>query len=362
MARKIARLFITVFGIKIGVTIIYSINEAMLNLGTGMSEVFEAWAVVAIYIAAGTVFGLISYFIAPKLVEGFKAAINAIDHRLGEMPLSVMFFGVVGLTVGLLIALLVSTLISGLTFRWLTVVINVLLYTGLGYLGWTIMIRRRNEINPPTWLKRGGKGKTNIYATPKLLDTSSIIDGRIFDICRTGIVEGTIIVPEFVLQELRHIADSQDALKRNRGRRGLDILKRMQDELEIPIYITQCDYNDTDEVDSKLIRLAHSMGGAVVTTDYNLNKVAGVQNVPVLNINDLSNAIKSVVLPGEDIFVSIIKEGKELNQGVAYLDDGTMIVIENGKKHIGEDLSVVVTSVLQTSAGRMIFAKVKSAE
>lgn len=295
-------------------------------------------------------------------MEGFKAAINAIDHRLGEMPLSVMFFGVVGLTVGLLIALLVSTLISGLTFRWLTVVINVLLYTGLGYLGWTIMIRRRNEINPPTWLKRGGKGKTNIYATPKLLDTSSIIDGRIFDICRTGIVEGTIIVPEFVLQELRHIADSQDALKRNRGRRGLDILKRMQDELEIPIYITQCDYNDTDEVDSKLIRLAHSMGGAVVTTDYNLNKVAGVQNVPVLNINDLSNAIKSVVLPGEDIFVSIIKEGKELNQGVAYLDDGTMIVIENGKKHIGEDLSVVVTSVLQTSAGRMIFAKVKSAE
>ena len=167
------------------------------------------------------------------------------------------------------------------------------------------------------------------------------------------------MVPKFVLTELQHIADSPDSLKRNRGRRGLDILKYIQESGSVPVVIQDKDYADIAEVDAKLIRLAYEMGGVVVTNDYNLNKVAGVQNVPVLNINELANAIKPLALPGEEMEAAIVKEGKEAGQGVAYLDDGTMIVVEAGKRYLGETVTVLVTSVLQTSAGRMIFAKVK---
>ena len=195
-----------------------------------------------------------------------------------------------------------------------------------------------------------------------MLDTSVIIDGRIFDLCRTGFVEGTLIVPAFVLRELQHISDSADPLKRNRGRRGLDVLARIRKELEMRVTVDEQDFDDTDEVDVKLLKLARLRGGCVMTNDYNLNKVAGVSGIKVLNINDLANALKPVLLPGEEMNVQIVKEGKEQNQGVAYLDDGTMIVVENGKKAIGEQVTVLVTSVLQTSAGRMIFARLKPEE
>lgn len=185
-----------------------------------------------------------------------------------------------------------------------------------------------------------------------------IIDGRIVDVLKTGIIEGTVVVPEFVLGELQHIADSADSLKRSKGRRGLDIVAQMQRELSIPVEITDKDYEDTPEVDLKLLKLAKETGGKVLTNDFNLNKVAAVQGVPVFNINDLANAVKPVLIPGEKIKVSIIKEGKEHGQGVAYLEDGTMIVVENGRESIGSMQNVVVTSVLQTSAGRMIFARI----
>lgn len=191
----------------------------------------------------------------------------------------------------------------------------------------------------------------------KLLDTSVIIDGRIADISATGFMEGTFVVPQFVLSELQHIADSSDTLKRTRGRRGLDILKRLQSERVDAIMITEESFDEVSEVDLKLMRAAKKMGGKVVTNDFNLNKVCELHNVPVLNINDLANAVKPVVIPGEDMHVVVIKDGKEQNQGVAYLDDGTMIVIEDGKGFIGQAINVTVTSVLQTSAGRMIFAK-----
>jgi uncharacterized protein YacL len=194
----------------------------------------------------------------------------------------------------------------------------------------------------------------------KILDTSVIIDGRIADICRTQFLEGILVIPEFVLEELQHIADSSDLLKRNRGRRGLDILNRIQKERDVKVLIYEGDFEDMTEVDSKLVKLAKVLGGKVVTNDYNLNKVCELQGVPVLNINDLANAVKPIVLPGEEMVVQLIKEGKEHNQGVAYLDDGTMIVIEGGRGYIGLTLEVVVTSVLQTSAGRMIFARPQS--
>ena len=207
------------------------------------------------------------------------------------------------------------------------------------------------------------KGKRELRgADPKILDTSVIIDGRIADICKSGFIEGSLVIPGFVLEELRHIADSSDLLKRNRGRRGLDILNKIQKELDFQVEISEQDFEDVAEVDSKLVRLAQVLSGKILTNDFNLNKVAELQGVAVLNINELANAVKPVVLPGEEMLVHVIKNGKEAGQGVAYLDDGTMIVVDGGKRHIGENIGVLVTSVLQTAAGRMIFAKPKVEE
>ncbi len=194
----------------------------------------------------------------------------------------------------------------------------------------------------------------------KLLDTSAIIDGRIADLSKIKFLEGEILIPKFVLNELQQIADSSDTLKRNRGRRGLDILNRVQKEIDIPVKIVDTDFPELVDVDSKLVKLAQHLGAKIVTNDFNLNKIAQLQNVPVLNVNDLANALKPVVLPGEGLNITIIKEGKEANQGVGYLDDGTMVVVDNGRRYIGNNVNVVITSTLQTSAGRMIFGKMAS--
>lgn len=193
----------------------------------------------------------------------------------------------------------------------------------------------------------------------KILDTSAIIDGRIADLCKTGFLEGVLIVPNFVVGELQKIADSADTLRRNRGRRGLDLLNKMQKENQIAIKIFDRDYGEINEVDTKLLKLAREMDAKVITNDFNLNKVAELYGVQVLNINELSNAIKPLVLPGEEMTVHVLRDGKEYGQGIGYLDDGTMIVVEGGRNYIGLDIEVLVTSVLQTSAGRMIFAKPK---
>ena len=212
------------------------------------------------------------------------------------------------------------------------------------------MFKDRKEL-----VKSAKIGKT------KILDTSAIIDGRIVDICRVGLIEGEIVIPNFVLEELRHIADSSDALKRNRGRRGLDVLGILQKELQNTLRI---DYNSDEieglEVDDKLLKAAKRLNGKIVTNDYNLNKVAGLQGIQVLNINELANAMKPIALPGEEMIIQVVKDGKENGQGIGYLDDGTMIVVEGGRRHIGESVGIMVTSVLQTSAGRMIFAKPKN--
>lgn len=267
----------------------------------------------------------------------------------------------VGLVIGLLLAFLISSLMSNLTFPGLRFLISIALYVAFGYLGWNIVIKRRAELDEVGFLKKRAKELRNSGVRPKILDTSVIIDGRIADICATGIWEGDVIIPAFVLRELQHIADSADALKRVRGRRGLDILNRMRKDLEIPVQVVSTDYDDVAEVDAKLLRLAKEMEGVVVTNDYNLNKVAAVQQVPVFNVNDLANAVKPALVSGEELVVTIVKEGKELGQGIAYLDDGTMIVVDGGKKLLGETTEISVTSVLQTSAGKMIFAKVKTA-
>ena len=277
---------------------------------------------------------------------------------MSAMPAGQLLYCVCGLIAGLVVAFLASTLVARFKPAWVVLVIDVILYIAFGYLGWSAMSRRKGQFSMPV---TGGHGKAHGSARPKLLDTSVIIDGRIAEICDTGIIEGEIIVPSFVLRELQHIADSSDGLRRNRGRRGLDILKGMQDKKSVPITVVSTDYKDVDEVDAKLILMASELGGVVVTNDYNLNKVAAVRKVPVFNINELANALKPIAMPGEEMSVFVVKEGKEAGQGIGYMDDGTMIVIENGRRLVGETVDVTVTSVLQTSAGRMIFAKVKQA-
>jgi len=222
------------------------------------------------------------------------------------------------------------------------------------YLGMVIAMRGKDEFNliiPYLKFQRQDQREDLI-----ILDTSVIIDGRIADLCQTNFIEGRLIVPRFVLKELQQVADSEDALKRNRGRRGLDILNKIQKSKKLDVRINEEDFPDIHEVDAKIVKLAQLLSAKVLTNDFNLNKIAELQGVKILNINELSNALKPVVLPGERMEARITKEGKEYNQGVAYLDDGTMIVVDNAKHLIGKNLTVVVTSVLQTSAGRMIFA------
>ena len=208
-----------------------------------------------------------------------------------------------------------------------------------------------------------GVSKPASGANPlKILDTSAIIDGRIADLCKTHFLEGGLVIPSFILVELQKIADSADPLRRNRGRRGLDLLNKIQKENQIPVKVFERDYEDVSEVDTKLLRFAMELGAKVITNDYNLNKVAELYGVQVLNINELANAIKPVVLPGEEMMVYVLRDGKEYGQGIGYLEDGTMIVIEGGKSYIGMNIEILVTSVLQTSAGRMIFAKPREAK
>lgn len=360
MARKLARLIFTLLGAALGVGIVAGIDSALQSFGMlPMRVVLLTWAIIAIYVACGILFAIIFYLLSPKLIDGFIYIITRAESEMSTLSLAEIFFGVMGLVVGLLLAFLISALMNDLAFPWLRFVISIFLYVGFGYLGWSVVSKRRGEIADTGIFKKHGRRTGDGAVRPKILDTSVIIDGRIADICATGVIEGQIIVPRFVLHELQHIADSADSLKRVRGRRGLDILNRMQRELDIPIQVVDTDFEDVTEVDAKLLRLASDTGGVVVTNDYNLNKVAAVQNVPVLNINDVANAVKLALVAGDELSVTIVKEGKEIGQGIGYLDDGTMIVIDGGKRFVGENEAIVVTSVLQTSAGRMIFARLR---
>lgn len=332
-----------------------------------MPETLQSWfrelhPVVAnlLWAAAGAFLFLFLFSLAADVVS---SKVKSWVAALTQIPMNELTAGAVGLTAGLLLSLTVYPLLS-----WLGDLESLARFAGsalLGYMGLSVGLAKKEELSL-LW-KSGAWGTVGTdeerwSEEHKILDTSVIIDGRIADICKTGFIEGTIVIPEFVLEELQHIADSSDLLKRNRGRRGLDILNKIQKELDVKVMIYEGDFEDISEVDSKLVKLAKVLPGKVVTNDFNLNKVCELQGVSVLNINDLANAVKPVVLPGEEIMVQVIKDGKEHGQGVAYLDDGTMIVVEGGRDYIGSITEVLVTSVLQTSAGRMIFAKPKLLE
>lgn len=363
MGRNIARFFIVLVGLFVGPGIVALVFELLAKFNDS-----EAYMLLPehlnllIFISSGILSGIIFLFLSKPLVAFvFKSAKDA-DKKISKLPPNVVIPAVIGLILGLVVAYFLSSLISSfILLPWIAGIINVLIYIISVYLGISIFIRYRSNFSDFFRRHKESEEKDKDFdlARPKLLDTSVIIDGRIFDICNTGIIEGVLIIPEFVLDELRHIADSSDDLKRNRGRRGLDILKRIQTELDLPVRIVHTEMQESFDVDSKLLLLAKELGGIVVTNDYNLNKVASVKGVRVLNINELSNAVKPVVLPGEEMNVTVVKDGKEPGQGIAYLDDGTMIVVDGGQKEHNKPISVVVTSVIQTAAGRMIFAKLK---
>lgn len=365
LQKKTARLLLTALGALLGAGLIRELLAFMveIQLLTPDHASVYPWISLLAYILGVGVFTVLSYFFSLPCSMAFIRLMRWIEGKLSSVPMIDMIFGCAGLLVGLLIAFLITFLFLSGYSTWVATLIGIAIYVLFGYLGTTIGVKRWRELNF-SWVRKLHQQTERANAIPeargasvKLLDTSVIIDGRIFDICKTGILEGKIVIPEFVLSELRHVADSADALRRSKGRRGLDILGKMQRELEIPVEISQADYEELAEADAKLLRLARELGGKIVTNDFNLNKVAAVQGIPVLNINELAGAIRPVLLPGEVITVRVIKEGKDAAQGVAYLDDGTMVVVENGGGRIGEEFAVTVTSALQTAAGRMIFAR-----
>jgi len=279
-----------------------------------------------------------------------------IRRKIRQLPGQELLASILGLIVGLIVAALLSPVLANLPspFGQYLPVLSALIF---GYLGMAVMTMRQKDMFAIIGSRFSSEGTSAQDDRPVLLDTSVIIDGRIADISQTGFISGTMVVPRFVLNELQHIADSPDALRRNRGRRGLDMLNRLKEESVVPVRITDMDAPEAYEVDDKLIQLAKTLRCPILTNDYNMNRVAQLQGVVVLNINELANAVKSVLLPGETIPVKIIQEGKELGQGVGYLDDGTMIVIEEGRPYIGQTIPVFVKKVLQKTEGRLVFAQ-----
>ncbi len=362
MVKKIIKWIITLLGFVSGYQLarfIISI-EPIQNYVESITDLPYA---LVINIIGGILFGVIFYLLSPFFINTGLKLSSVIEGYISKLTFTEILTTTFALMVGLIIAALISIPISAIEFlQPISQIVIILIYIFFGYLG--ITIANKNADTFSTFFKKVPKEQKTPKSTKnlkryKVLDTSVIIDGRIFDICKTGFIEGTIVIPQFVLAELQYIADSSDSLKRNRGRRGLDVINKIQKELPIEVINMEKDYPDISEVDAKLLKLTEDLKGIVVTNDYNLNKVATIKGIEVLNINELANAVKPVVLPGEEMVVNLIKEGKENGQGVAYLDDGTMIVVENGKKYVGETIEVTVTSVLQTAAGRMIFAKPK---
>ncbi len=346
-----------IFGAVIGYQIADFVRVEMLRLS---GEALRL-GTLGIGIVLGAAVG---WAAAATIWTWFVRSMGWVLHLLGSVPLRDVLAGVVGLIVGLLTAFLVSIPLQRVPIigAYIIPLAAVLVF---GYLGLHLGIQRREDLLTafPRLAERLSRDRRfRRGGSPKILDTSAVIDGRIAEVCRAGFLEGTLLVPRTVLAELQRIADASDSLRRNRGRRGLDLLHTMQRELRAVQIYEDTEAPHGEAVDAQLVRIARHLGAAIVTNDYNLNKVAELQGVRVLNVNELANAIKPVMLPGEELSVHLIKDGKEAGQGVGYLDDGTMIVVEGGKKHIGETLDAVVTSVLQTVAGRMIFARPKVLE
>jgi uncharacterized protein YacL len=353
--RLIGMILCTILGVSWGI----SLGQAA-NVSPGQSSLnVEQYA-----FTLGLVGALAGLILSPYITT---RPIRAIRSVLGKLSTQSLFAALIGLIAGLVVAALLSFPLSLLPYPFgdLTPFVGVLVF---GYLGVAVFVARQNDLFSvmqaistrqigTTAASPGNPAIGHTDLRTILLDTSVIIDGRISDVAKTGFLSGSLLIPRFVLNELQYIADSPDSLRRQRGRRGIEVLASLQKDPSIPVRVSDIDVEGMREVDDKLVVLARQLRCPILTNDYNLNRVAELQGVTVLNINELANAVKSAMLPGEILHIHVIQEGKELNQGVGYMDDGTMVVIENGKDYLDQEINVTVTKVLQTAAGRMIFAR-----
>ena len=350
---KALRYLTLVFGGLLGILFVYTTNQvAEFEL--------SKFVLICSYTLTAIIFSIIFYLLFPSILQRAKTYFEKILQKSQKTPISEVFVIVLGLILGLVIAFLISLPLSNINFpiigNLLSAIFAIFIYVIFGFLGIKIAVNKKEDILK---FKFFSKDKTikkgNFY--PKILDTSVIIDGRIYDIIKSGFLEGPIIIPIFMVKELQYIADNEDANKRQRGRRGLDILDLIQKEKNIEVKIVEKDYKDIKEVDHKLLKLTEDLKGKLVTNDYNLNKVASLQNIPILNVNELAISLKPVVIQGEKLIVEVVSKGKEQDQGLGYLSDGTMIVVEDGKDYIGKTIETTVTSIIQTPAGKMIFSR-----
>lgn len=372
---NVVRLTMLCVGLAVGYIVSFPLFSLMRSMDVGILADQSYGFIIMVGILM-VLCGLIGFVIGKPLADLIVRGTTLLEQRLKQMPFPALISSTIGLIVGLLIAALLASTVKQLPVigTYMPVVLSVL----FGYLGLSVGYRWRETVDgfmgafkrtsrrsrKDAKDSKDDKGDIALpealaYKTvthPKVLDTSVIIDGRIVEICKAGFLEGPLVITNFVLDELRHIADSGDSLKRVRGRRGLDILNELR-ETDVEVINVSIDYEDIPEVDAKLVQLAKDCNGYVVTNDFNLNKVASFQKVKTLNVNELAGAIKTVVLPGEHMRVEVVARGKENDQGVGYLDDGTMVVVENGKHVIGKTVDTTVTSVIQTNAGRMIFVR-----
>lgn len=363
MLKKIVIFIFSFIGISFGISLGQGLWEAM-----GLKNQF----LDSMFINA-LIFGLLFMFLGYLLVPLIDRFTKRFVEWINKQTTSVVIIELVGVLLGIIIGYLISLPFTSLQIPFISSTLPIISSILLAYVGYNLSATRHDEIvdtykkfiskeRPIFNFEKNKESQINekfaFNKSYKLLDTSVIIDGRIVDILKTKFIEGTLLIPNFVLHELQLIADSSDSLKRSKGRRGLDILNELQKDQSIDIEFYEGDFDDISEVDSKLVKLAKLMKAGIITNDYNLNKVSEFQNIPVYNINELANALKPIYIPGEEMLVQVIKEGTERKQGVAYLEDGTMIVVEDGQNFMGETVNVVVTSALQTAAGRMIFAKI----
>ncbi|MDD2371910.1 MAG: hypothetical protein PHQ32_07950 [Firmicutes bacterium] len=333
-----------VLAVSLWLLTVFIYNEYLSNIFTMQFSIIN----IIIIIAINIIVAIVLIYLIIRLIKGLMKFMSS--YTLAEG-----IIGIIGVIIGLRIAWVMEFIFIKIPIvgNYLLVLISII----LGVVGWIESIKRKDEI-----LAFIGKGKKEDNKNSKFVDTSVIIDGRIADLVKTGFIDGTLVIPDFVIDELQRLSDSADDLKRLKGRQGLDTIKKMQGEGFVKILIPKTEdatISDIAEVDAKLIRLVTLKGGKLLTNDFNLNKVAGVQGIKVLNINELANSLKPILIPGEEFYLNILKKGKENKQGVGYLDDGTMVIIENGEDSVGQDVLLMVTSVMQTSAGRLIFAKIK---
>ena len=355
---KLLKLLLILLGIGLGLAAA-QLGLALYRLNR---QTTDPWIPVAAYSGMGLLGGVILLLLSRRIISRVSNLSREMQKEFDKMPVNQLMTAVIGLILGLIVAALLRQMVSFLGNGVAGAALTAILYLTLGALGYNIGKRRSREFMTMITRLSGAREKSRIrkhgYAARKYVDTSAIIDGRILEVAKTGFIEGEFVIPQYVVDELQRVADSADDSRRERGRRGLEILRSLQESLK-QLVIDPADIEDIRDVDVKLLRQARDCGGTVITVDYNLQKAAAVSGVRSLNVNELAEAMRPAVVQGMEMRVRVTKEGKEPHQGVAYLDDGTMIVIENGKSLLGEDTDILVTSVLQTSAGRMIFAKLK---